>query len=203
MSERTKEDIFNEVHNIDGSALVPRRQGTKALKPFIPAKKLSGVQQKASETVTTVDERVIKWQDVINQWRVTILQNETIINFVCLFAGIGYCYAINECTGQFEFPAIVYWLFGSLILTCCLLLISAGSMPLSVLVKFAVSGSVGHIGMMYLIALDGHYFQILAVAMCRYPATFEDLYKLAVGAGLGYLFAKYEETKELRKTEEA
>ncbi|MCP4751700.1 MAG: hypothetical protein GY866_12455, partial [Proteobacteria bacterium] len=37
----------------------------------------------------------------------------------------------------------------------------------------------------------------------RYPATFEDIYKLAVGAGLGYLFAKYEETKELRKTEEA
>ena len=88
---------------------------------------------------------------------------------------------------------------GIIIISWSLLLITEGSLPLVVLVKFGVSIAAGHVAMMWIIAIDGHTWGLLTTDVCRYPLTTDSFMVWLVGGGSGYIAAKFEEIKMGKK----
>jgi hypothetical protein len=182
--DRSPEDIFSQIE--------------KGSSPNLPANRQTVTQssKKVDEGVKTVEDKVIQWQQHINHWRLAITQNEQIIVVFCVLFGICYSYAINECTGNFHFPVYAYVTTIITIVSVSLLLIAPGELPLVTLVKFAVSIAFGHVAMMTLIAVDGHTWHWFTTDTCRYPITTDSIMVALVGAGAGYMFAKFEEIRE-------
>ena len=185
MNEARPEDILGDEFP-QGNNLPARRPVTNS-------------SAKIDESVSSVAEKVEYWQNYINYWRKTITQNESVIIISCILFGIVYSYAINECTGNLGFPVYAYVLVGFIVASLSLLLIADGSLPLTVLVKFAVSVAFGHVLMMNMIAVDGHTFRWLATDVCRYPLTPDSIMVYIVGGGSGYLLAKFEEIRAAGK----
>lgn len=183
--EETPEEIFSQ---IEGE------------KQNLPAKRtVTQSSARIDESVSTVADKVEYWQEHINYWRKTITQNESVIIISCILFGLLYSYAINECTGNLGFPIYAYVLVGFIVIALSLLLIADGSLPLTVLVKFAVSIAFGHVMMMNIIAVDGHTFRWISTDVCRYPLTPDSIMVFVVGSGSGYLLAKFEEIRAAGK----
>ncbi len=180
MSNPTPDEIFGQV-------IVKTK--------YLPTKTVTKSSAKVDESVKTIEDRVRNWQEILNNWRIAIIQNEQAIIILCIIFGIVYSYAINECTGNLNFPIYVYVLTGIIVALFSLLLITEGSLPLLVLVKFAVSIALGHYAMMWVIAVDGHTWEFFVVYVCRYPMTWESIAVYIVGGGCGYISAKFEEIK--------
>ncbi|MCK5612203.1 hypothetical protein KAR91_60590 [Candidatus Pacearchaeota archaeon] len=185
MSEARPEDILGN-ESYQGNNLPAKRPVTNS-------------SAKIDESVSSVAEKVEYWQNYINYWRKTITQNESVIIIFCILFGLVYSYAINECTGNLGFPVYAYVLVGFIVAALSLLLIADGSLPLTVLVKFAVSVAFGHILMMNIIAVDGHTFRVLSTYVCRYPLTPDSIMVYIFGGGSGYLLAKFEEIRAVGK----
>lgn len=177
------EDVFEQIFD-DSKTTLPVQQ-----------KLLTPSTAKLDDGVKTVEDRVLYWQKMINHWRITIAQNEQVIIIFCIIFGLAYSYAINECTGNFNLPVYVYAMSIGLVFMASLLLIAEGGLPLLVLVKFGVSIATGHVAMMFLIAVDGHYWKLFVTDVCRYPVTTDSIMVFIVGGGAGYIFAKFEEIR--------
>ena len=108
---------------------------------------------------------------------------------------------INECSGNVNIPGYTYMLVAVIVSLLSLLLIAEGSLPLVLLIKFAVSVAAGHVSMMFLIAVDGHTWHIISTEVCRYPITSDSVMVFLVGGGVGYIFAKFEEIRIVEKGE--
>ena len=179
------EDIFEQVHEGTGSNLPAKQSNRNITKSSI----------RIDESVQTIEDKVTYWQELINHWRITIIQNERVIIIFCIVFGFFYSYAINECTGNIHIPAYSYVMIASIIVLLSLLLITEGALPLVVLVKFAISVAGGHVSMMLLIAADGHTWNLFTTAVCRYPISSDSIMVYLVGGGSGYIFAKFEEIR--------
>ena len=186
MSEARPEDILGGNSHQEGN---------------LPAKRnvTTNTSAKVDESVSSVADKVEYWQEYINYWRKTITHNESVIIISCILFGLVYSWAINECTGNLGFPIYAYVLVGFIVIALSLLLIADGSLPLTVLVKFAVSVAFGHVLMMNIIAVDGHTFRILSTYVCRYPLTPDSAMVFILGSGSGYLLAKFEEIRAAGK----
>jgi hypothetical protein len=177
MNTQKPEDIFDQVYNKDQ---IPRNHSISV-----------DVENGAVDgSVKSIDNKITLWQELANEWRKAIIQNENIIISFWILFGLIYSYAINECTGNFHVPTYVYVMAGIIIMLVSLLLITEGSLPLLVLVKFGVSIAFGHVSMMFLIAADGHTFKIFTTDVCRYPITTDSVMIYMVGVGTGYILAK-------------
>ncbi len=153
---------------------------------------------RVDETVTTLEDKVTHIQAVINYWRAKITQNERVITLFCVITGILFSYAINKCTRNLDIPASVYWLSAALIISFALLLISDGSLPLIVLVRFAISVYFGHYFMMWVVSIDGHYFGWLTADVCRYPISVAVTAGVIAGIFIGYIAKSFEEIRAAR-----
>lgn len=152
---------------------------------------VSASSPKLDEGVRTIENKVRTGQDLINEWRIRIVKNEQAIIISCLLFGVLIAYAVNECTGDFDFPGYAYWMAGVIVFLLSLLLISGGSLPLIILIKFATSMVSGHLAMMFLIAIDGHGFGFFTTDTCRYPVTFDSITGCLFGVGIGYIAATF------------
>jgi len=184
---KSPEEIFSQVE--------------KGSSPNLPAKRQTVTQSsaKVDEGVQSIEGKVIQWQQHINHWRLAITQNEQTIIMFCVIFGACYSYAINECTGNLNFPVYAYVTTIITIVSIFLLLIAPDELPLVTLVKFAVSIALGHVSMMTLIAVDGHTWHLFTTDTCRYPVTTDSIMVFLVGGGAGYIFAKFEEIREGKK----
>lgn len=153
---------------------------------------------KVDESVKTIEDKVLYGQDVINEWRLSITQNERGITLFCMIIGILFSYAINRCTGNINIPSSVYVLSAAIVLFAALLLIADGALPLIVLVRFAVSAFFGHYFMMLIVAIDGHYFMWFATDVCRYPFNIDVTAGIIAGICIGYIAKSFEEIRAVR-----
>lgn len=181
-STQGPEDLFDQLFEGKSSNLPAPRKYTKTT-------------ERVDKSIRTVEDRLMYWQTLLNNWRIAISQNEQIITVGCILFGLLYSFAINECTGNFEFPIYVYVLVGIIVIVTSLLLIAEGGLPLLTIVQFGVSLAFGHVSMMFLVAVDGHYWQLFTTDVCRYPVTTDSAMVFIVGGGAGYMFAKFEEIR--------
>ena len=182
MENETPADVFRQI-NEDSEPNLPARQTVTKSSATV------------GEGVKTVEDRVRNWQIFINDWRISIIQKEDPIIIFCIILGGFYSWAVNECTGNFNVPFYAYVMSAIIIGFGALLLITEGSLPLVVLVKFAVAIALGHTGMMWAIAVDGHSFHFFTIEVCRYPLTTESFMVYLLGGGSGYIVAKFEEIR--------
>ena len=108
------EEIFEQIHNEGSSKNLPARI----------KQPLTQTSVKVDEGVKDFGEKVIRWQELINYFRVIISQNELIIITFCFLFGAIFSYAINECSMGFNIPASVYILSALLVLSGSLLIIA-------------------------------------------------------------------------------
>ena len=180
MSNENLEDVFQQV---DGETDLPVEQDHK--------NKITAKSVKIDNKVRTIEGITQYWQDILNNWRKTITQNEQIIIIMCIFIGIIYSYAVNKCTGNINVPPYAYVMSGIIIVLISLLLIAERSLPLLVLIKFAVSVAGGHLAMMYLVAVDGHGWGLFTDAVCRYPVTTNTIMAYIFGVGSGIIASNF------------
>lgn len=154
---------------------------------------LTRTSEKIDSSVKTFEDRVISWQETINNWRIAITQNEQGIIIFYIIFGMAYAFAINECTGNLDFPWYAYFMMGIIVIMSSLLQIPEGALQLVTILKYAVSISLGHVCMMWIIAVDGHAFRILTTDVCRYPVASDFLMGVAIGGPIGFIVKTYEE----------
>lgn len=181
MKGETPEDIFSQIEG-----------GT----PNLPEKRaVTQSSARVDESVKTLEDKILSGQEIINEWRKKITQNEKAITIFCVLTGIIFSYAVNRCTGNLNIPPSVYALSVVVILSIALLLIADGSLPLVVLVRFAVSLFFGHYFFMWLVAVDGHSFRWLATDVCRYPVSVDLVMVFIAGSCAGYIGKSFEEIR--------
>ena len=177
-------DIFNQVY--PGSSIEDGKEvvvSTKSGSPML------------DEGVKSVEERLMTWQERVNDWRKKIIQNEQVITLICVLSGMVYSYAINECTGDLDIAWYVYLMASVIVALGSLLVISEGGLLLIVLVKFGLAMSIGHYAVMWLVAVDGHYWAAFTYETCRYPMTPDLISGFIVGVGSGFTLAKFRVTE--------
>lgn len=181
---KSQEEIYEQVYGTTSSK--KKEQGNNLI---------TRSSEKLDDGVKSVEDRVYYWQDMINNWRITIMQNEQLIVSFCILWGLIFAYAINECTGNLNFPWYVYGLVVIIMVLCSLLLIADGSLPLVVILKFVSSFTVGHASMMILIAIDGHTWGLFTTDVCRYPVTTDAIMWIILGGSGGWILKSYEEIR--------
>ena len=172
-------DIFDQVHN--GSKIEDKGKQVS----------VTSDSPKLDVGVKSVEDRLITWQERINDWRRKIIKNENIIIMFCVLTGAVFSYAINECTGDFDFPWYAYLMGFAIIALWSLLMITEGGLQLIVLIRFGVTLALGHYSMMWLVAIDGHSWHIFTFEICRYPMTQDLIAGFFVGIGSGFILAKF------------
>jgi len=115
-----------------------------------------------------------------------------------VLVGMFFSWAVNRCTGNFDISTAVYILSALIVFVIALLLIAPGALPLKVLVGFATSAFIGHYAMMWLVAIDGHFFKWFTSDTCRYPFSVEMLMVFLGGACAGYIGKSFEEIRAAR-----
>ena len=78
-------------------------------------------------------------------------------------------------------------------------MIADEALPLIILIKFIISAWLGHYGMMWIIALDGHTWQLFTSATCKYPISADLIFVFIVGSGVGYAGKTFEEIRAASK----
>ncbi len=182
MDDKNPEDVFNQVEG--GSEI--NVQESEVEKNTITATSV-----KIDEKVRSIEGLAQYWQDVLNDWRRTITQNEQAIIIMCIVIGSIYSYAVNKCTGNIDVPVYAYVMSGVIVILISLLLIADESLPLLVLIKFGVSVSGGHLSMMYLVAVDGHGLGLITSDVCRYPVTTDSILVWVFGVGCGIVIMSF------------
>lgn len=182
MSDTNPEDVFSQVEG-ESEIDLPVEQDFK--------NKITAKSVKITDKVRTIEGISEYWQDILNNWRKAITQNEQIIIILCICIGIVYSYAVNKCTGNIDVPVYAYIMSGVIIVLISLLLIAEKSLPLLVLIKFGVSVAGGHLAMMYLVAADGHDWGLFTDAVCRYPVTTNTLLAYTFGVGSGIIISTF------------
>ena len=181
MSKDSPEDIFNQVNGEVGTNL-PAEEDYNTI---------TATSAKIDDKVRTIEGIAQYWQDILNDWRKMITQNEQAIILMCIVLGFIYSFAVNECTGNLDVPVYAYAMSAIIVFLVSLLLIAERSLPLLVLIKFAVSWAAGHLAMMYLIAADGHSWMIFTDNVCRYPVTTDSIMVYSFGVGSGIIIATF------------
>ena len=184
------EDIFNQVYGKEKS--LPKKQ-------YQQSKAITQSTVKVDEGIKTVEDRVINWQVILNNWRITIVQIEPVIIVICVVLGWLLSYTVNKCTGVFNPPWYVYMMAGVIVISWFFLLITEGVLSLIVLVKFITATAAGHYSMMWVIAVDGHTFKFFTMNVCKYPIASDIISGLFPGLIIGYIFKTFEESRAGKK----
>lgn len=192
MTDFTPEEIYEKI-----------KINTDHLPAKIPGQEnVTRSTERLDDSIRTIEDKIVHWQEIINNWRITILQNErAIIIFYALF-GFIFAYAINECTGDLDFPLYAYILVGIIMMLMALLQIPEGGLRLIIILKYSISMMLGHYSMMMFIAIDGHTIRWFTTDVCRYPATSDFLMGIPVGGAIVFLAKSYEEIKLKSKKHE-
>lgn len=193
MSETKPGDLLDEVY---GEGAKKRHQAN-----IVPV----DVEKHAAKIdggVRTIEEKLTYWQEIGNEWRKAIVQNEHLISAFWFLFGMIYSYAINKCTGSFVIPGIAYLLSGIILVLLVFLMISEESLPLLSLIKIGLYGAFGHIMMMTAVAVDGHTWNLFTSDVCRYPFSSDSLMIYMLGMASGIVFDRIIVFRNMRTVDE-
>lgn len=153
-------------------------------------KETSVISPPVDEKILSVEGKLEKAQAKATEWQRMLIQNETIVSVICFISGVIYSFAVNECTGDYDFPWYAVFFAALSASLFYLLLIREGSLQLVILVKFASYFFLGHILLMFLVAIDSHSWKLFTVYTCKYPFTSDFFMGTALGAMGGFLGTK-------------
>jgi hypothetical protein len=181
-NKKNPEDIFNQVEG---------KSDVKYHSEEVGKNTITATSSKIDEKVKTIEGKAQYWQDILNDWRKNITQNEQIIIITCFLIGAIYSYAVNKCTGNVDVPIYAYVMSGVIVIMMSFLLIADKSLPLLVLIKFAVSVAAGHLALMHLVAVDGHGWGWITSDVCRFPITTDKVLVWMFGIGCGVILTTF------------